>query len=55
MATTGQATPHDVAQAAARAQQAQPGWAAQPPRERAAVFHRAAALLQQHFDELALW
>jgi benzaldehyde dehydrogenase (NAD) len=24
------------------------------PRERAAVFHRAAALLQQHFDELAL-
>ena len=34
---------------------AQPAWAATPPRERAAVFHRAAALLQQHFDELALW
>jgi len=26
-----------------------------PPRERAAVFHRAAALFQQHFDELALY
>jgi benzaldehyde dehydrogenase (NAD) len=26
-----------------------------PPRERAAVFLRVAALLQQHFDELALW
>lgn len=55
LATTGQARPEDVAQAAALAQQAQPAWAAQAPRERAAVFHRAAALLQQHFDELALW
>jgi benzaldehyde dehydrogenase (NAD) len=55
LATTGQARPQDVAPAATLAQQAQPAWAAQAPRERAAVFHRAAALLQQHFDELALW
>jgi benzaldehyde dehydrogenase (NAD) len=46
----------DVAAAtseAARAQKA--AWAQVAPREKAAVFHRAAALLQQHFDELALY
>lgn len=51
----GVATPADVATAAAEAAAAQPAWAALPPRERAAVFLRVAALLQQHFDELALW
>ncbi len=55
MARAGEAVPADVASAAAAATAAQPAWAALPPRERAAVFHRAAALLQQHFDELALW
>lgn len=49
----GQAS--DVARAAQTAAAAQPAWAAMPPRERAAVFHRAAALFQQHFDELALY
>lgn len=51
----GHALPPDVASAAAAAQAAQPAWAATGPRERAAVFLKAAALLQQHFDELALW
>jgi benzaldehyde dehydrogenase (NAD) len=52
---TGAAGPADVAAAAAAAKAAQPAWAAMPPRERAEVFHRAAAILQQHFDELALY
>lgn len=52
---TGVAVPADVASAAAAAAAAQPAWAALAPRERAAVFHRAAALFQQHFDELALY
>lgn len=52
---TGRAAPADVATAAMAAAAAQPAWAALGPRERAAVFHRAAALFQQHFDELALY
>lgn len=51
----GLAMPSDVATAAAEAAAAQPAWAATPPREKAAVILRVAALLQQHFDELALW
>jgi benzaldehyde dehydrogenase (NAD) len=43
----GQATPADVAAAVKSARAAQRAWAATPPRERAAVFHRAAALLQE--------
>ena len=50
----GRAVPADVADAAEMAVGAQSAWAAMAPRERAGVFHRAAALLQQHFDELAL-
>jgi len=52
---TGQADVAHVAEAALLAQRSQPVWAALPPRERAAVFLKAAVLLQQHFDELALW
>src|SRR5690349_13697283 len=52
---TGAARPADVALAATAARDAQAAWAATPPRERAEVFHRAAALLQQHADELALY
>ncbi|WP_280154385.1 benzaldehyde dehydrogenase [Piscinibacter sp. XHJ-5] len=55
LARTGRAVPADVATAASAAAAAQPAWAALGPRERAAVFHRAAALFQQHFDELALY
>ncbi len=51
----GMAVPADVASAAAQAAAAQAAWAATPPRDKAAVFLRVAALLQQHFDELALW
>ena len=52
---TGLANAQDVAKAAEIAVAAQPAWVAMPPRERAAIFRRAAAILQQHFDELALW
>ncbi len=51
---TGIANGPDMAAAIGRAQVAQPGWAATPPRERAAVLLRAAALFEQHFDALAL-
>lgn len=54
LTTTGVADAADMTQAIAGAAAAQPAWAALAPRERAAVFHRAAAILQQHFDELAL-
>lgn len=52
---TGRAVAADVPASAAAAAAAQPAWAAMPPRDRAAVFLRAAALFQQHFDELALY
>jgi benzaldehyde dehydrogenase (NAD) len=51
---TGIADAEDMREAIGRAQAAQGEWAATGPRERAAVFHRAAAVLQQHFEELAL-
>ncbi|WP_395065819.1 benzaldehyde dehydrogenase [Paraburkholderia silvatlantica] len=43
----GKATPEEVTVAVREARAAQRAWAATPPRERAAVFHRAAALLQE--------
>lgn len=52
---SGQAEVAHVAEAAQLARDSQPAWFALAPRERAAVFHRAAALLQQHIDELAMW
>ena len=52
---TGVAVAADVAPAARIATQAQAGWAATPPRERAEVFLRAVQLFQDHFDELALF
>ncbi|WP_375142179.1 benzaldehyde dehydrogenase [Ideonella azotifigens] len=55
LARAGRAVPADVKSAAEVAVAAQAVWAAKPPREKATVFRRAAALLQQHFDELALW
>ncbi|MFN7156434.1 MAG: benzaldehyde dehydrogenase [Acidovorax sp.] len=50
----GIASAADMQAAIGRAQQAQAAWAATGPRERAAVFHRAASIFQQHFDELAM-
>ena len=55
LARAGRAVPADVKAAADAAAAAQVAWAAKPPREKSAVFLKAAALLQQHFDELALW
>ncbi|PPV04958.1 benzaldehyde dehydrogenase II [Xanthomonas bromi] len=44
----------DVAAAIAQAKQAQRAWAATPPRERAAVFHRAAQVMQARSAEATL-
>ena len=44
----GRATTDDVHAAVEQARAAQRAWAATPPRERAAVFHRAASILQAH-------
>lgn len=52
---SGHAEVVHVAEAARLAQHRQPAWYGLSPRERAAVFHRTAALLQQRFDVLALW
>jgi benzaldehyde dehydrogenase (NAD) len=54
LSQVGIASAADMRSAIGRAQAAQPAWAAMGPRERSAVFHRAAALFQQHFAELAL-
>ena len=55
LAGVGAARPEDVARAAELAAVAQPGWAATAPRERSALFLRAAGIFERHFDELALW
>ena len=51
----GAATPADVLHAATAASRAQPAWAATPADERAGVFLRAAALLEQHHAEAEDW
>ncbi|MDO8778205.1 MAG: benzaldehyde dehydrogenase [Burkholderiaceae bacterium] len=55
LCTVGIANAADVASATRAAALAQKAWVAVPPREKAEVFRRAAALFQQHFDELALF
>lgn len=54
LASAGIANAEDMVAAVGRAHAAQPAWAALNPRDRAAVMLRAATILQQHFDELAL-
>ncbi|MBT9552958.1 MAG: benzaldehyde dehydrogenase [Hydrogenophaga sp.] len=54
LSQVGIASAADMRAAIDRAHAAQPAWAAMGPRERSAVFHRAAALFQQHFAELAM-
>jgi len=54
LSQVGIASAADMQAAIGRAHQAQPAWAALGPRERAAVFHRAASIFAQHMDELAL-
>ncbi|WP_297911278.1 benzaldehyde dehydrogenase [Thiomonas sp.] len=53
LARVGLAVAHDVVGAARAAREAQPAWRDMAPRERAAIFLRAADILQAHFDELA--
>ncbi|MCK9510273.1 MAG: benzaldehyde dehydrogenase [Pigmentiphaga sp.] len=55
LAQVGLANAADVGRAAAAARQAQPGWAALPFQERAAVFRRAAAVVEQRMEEFADW
>ena len=55
LSTVGIANPADIAVATAAAAAAQSAWAAMPPRERAAVFRKAAAVLERDADELALY
>lgn len=48
----GSASAEDVRIAAARAAEAQRGWAALPPAERAAVLRRAGDLIEEHLEEI---
>jgi benzaldehyde dehydrogenase (NAD) len=51
----GIATPADVARAAAGAAAAQKAWAAAPHPVRAGVLRKAAALMEQHAEEIMDW
>ncbi len=53
--TLPQATPRDVAAAAAAAAAAQPAWAETSYAERAAVLQRAAVIFEAHREELGTW
>lgn len=55
LSSLGMATPADVAEAARAAREAQPAWHAMPYEERAAIFRKAAALIQQNAEEIAPW
>src|SRR5215203_4445281 len=55
LCSVGIANAADMAAACAASAAAQEGWAAVPPREKAAILRRAGALFEQHFDELALY
>lgn len=51
----GVASANDIYLACQRASEAQKEWVTVPPREKAAMFHKAAAFLQANVDELALY
>lgn len=51
----GIANADDVAEATAKAASVRRGWTDTPPREKAAIFRRAAEIMQAHADELAPW
>ena len=51
----GLANADDVALAAAQARAVQTAWATSDYKERAAIFRKAAALINEHHDELAVW
>ena len=51
----GNATAEDVRQAAAEARAAQPGWAATPYDQRAAILRKVAGLMEENQPELVYW
>jgi len=51
----GNANVDDVAKAAAEARRVQPGWAATPYEQRAAILRKAAALLEENQQEIVYW
>ena len=53
LVTVGKASPADVAQAAKSALAAQADWAKMPPRQRAAIFRKAAAVFEREMEEMA--
>src|ERR1700723_3658051 len=53
--SVGNATAADVRKAAAEARAAQPGWAATPYEERAAILRKAARALEDNQEELIPW
>jgi benzaldehyde dehydrogenase (NAD) len=55
LGSIGKANAQDVADAASAARAAQPAWAATDYKERAAMFRKAAAFIDQHQDELCNW
>jgi benzaldehyde dehydrogenase (NAD) len=55
MTRVGMATPAHIGQAATAAKAAQPAWAATDFEVRAAIFHKAASLLEQHAEEITPW
>jgi benzaldehyde dehydrogenase (NAD) len=55
LGAAGMANAEDVAAAAHAARAAQPAWAAMDHKARAAIFRRAAALLELHNEELCGW
>lgn len=55
LGSIGKANARDVANAASAARTAQPAWAATDYKERAAIFRKAAAFIDQHQGELCNW
>ncbi|MBI5430199.1 MAG: benzaldehyde dehydrogenase [Nitrosomonadales bacterium] len=55
LTTVGMATPADVAEAARRARQAQLAWVALPYEQRAAIFRKAAAIIERETTGMTQW
>ncbi len=55
LGSTGMANAADVAAAAKAARDAQPAWAAMDYKARADIFRKAAALIEQHKEDLCMW
>ena len=51
----GSATPEDVAEAAKRARAAQGAWAALPYEQRAAIFRKAAQIVERESEGMTQW